>query len=105
MKKKWDLSVRGKAHEVVIDGSTSGEDVIRVDGRVAARPLDADETQRAFYIDGAAYSLLRNGSRDFELLSIGTGSAARPAQPATVSTGSETTLRRWLRALFRSFRS
>ena len=52
MKKKWSLSVKGKGHQLVVDGSTTGEDVIRIDGRVAARALDPDETQRAFFVDG-----------------------------------------------------
>ena len=73
MKKKWDLSVKGRGHQLVVDGSASGEDVIRVDGRVAARALDPDETQRAFFIDGVAYSLRRRGSQDFELVPIGSG--------------------------------
>ncbi len=99
MNNKWRLSVKGRGHEVVVDGSTPGEDVIRVDGRVAARPLDPDETQRAFYVDGVAYSLLRDGSRGFELVPIASGPARR-VEPDT-STKSESTLRRWLRALFR----
>ena len=101
MNNKWRLSVKGRGHEVVVDGSTPGEDVIRVDGRVAARPLDPDETQRAFYVDGVAYSLLRDGSRGFELVPIASGTARR-AEPEATST--ESALRRWLRALFRSSR-
>jgi hypothetical protein len=81
MAKSWDLSVRGKDHKISIDGSEPGKDVIRVDGRVAARALDADETQRAFVVHGSYYSLRRNGANNFELTPIGT---ARDAAPAAV---------------------
>lgn len=85
MGKSWDLSVKGKGHKVIVDGSEAGKDVIRVDGRVAARPLDYDETQRAFMIEGRGYSLRRSGSKDFELISIGSGPDRAPV-PTTVAT-------------------
>ena len=81
MGKSWDLSVKGKGYKIIVDGSEPGKDVIRVDGRVAARPLDADETQRAFVVQGSYYSLRRSGANDFELTPIGT---ARDTAPAAV---------------------
>ncbi|HEY3051824.1 MAG TPA: hypothetical protein VGK04_00360 [Thermoanaerobaculia bacterium] len=106
MKKKWNLSVKGKRREVVVDGSASGENVIRVDGRLAARPLDADETQRAFIVDGVAYSLRRSGAEDFELTAIGTGPPdARTAKTDMITVGPgagrENVFTKWLRAMAR----
>ena len=103
MKKQWDLSVRGRGHQLVVDGAPSGEDVIRIDGRVAARPLDPDETQRAFFIDGVAYSLRRRGTNDFDLMPIGTGPGHVPT-PAADNVG-EKRLPKWLRAITQFFRS
>jgi hypothetical protein len=107
VKAKWDVAVRGKGHQVVVDGSTSGAHVIRVDGRVTARALDPDETQRAFFVDGVAYSLRRNAAGVFELVPIGSGPAhVRSAKADTISVDTEDDRRnvfsRWLRALARS---
>ena len=82
MGKSWDLSVKGKDHKIVVDGSEPGKDVIRIDGRVAARALDADETQRAFVVQGSYFSLRRSGSNDFELTPIGTGVDRAPIATA-----------------------
>jgi len=89
MAKSWDLSVKGKGHKIVVDGSEPGKDVIRVDGRVAARPLDADETQRAFVVHGSYYSLRRSGSNNFELTPIGTARDATPAAAVTANGAGE----------------
>lgn len=106
MKKKWHLSIRGKRREIVVDGSASGEDVISVDGRMAARPLDADETQRAFIVDGDAYSLRRRGSEDFELTPIGRGPGDRSdAIIVAADSATENVFTKWLRAIARFFSS
>jgi hypothetical protein len=95
MKKKWHLSVKGKRHQLVVDGAASGEDVIHVDGRVAARPLDPDETQRAFFIDGVAYSLRRRGSNDFDLVPIGSGPSHLATAITVVDSGENIFVRLW----------
>ena len=67
MSRAWDVTVKGKDHAVTIESSESGKDVIRVDGRTAARPLSPEELERVFAIDGLRWNLRRDRNGGFEL--------------------------------------
>jgi len=62
----WDFSGPTGNHVVTVDRSETGKDVIRIDGRVAARPLGEDEPSRRIVIDGTPH-LLRRVEDGFEL--------------------------------------
>jgi len=57
----WDVEVEGKEYVVTIERGESGKDVVRVNGRVAAKPIGADEERREVSIAGMPYVLTRNG--------------------------------------------
>jgi len=63
----WTVEVGGVSHTVVVDVDPQTKRAgVRVDGRMAAKPLAADEDERELKIDGAPY-LLRRVKDDFEL--------------------------------------
>lgn len=59
MTNQWSVTVNGRERQITIDHAESGKDVIRVDGRTVARPLNAEEQERVFAIDGFRYTLRR----------------------------------------------
>lgn len=77
MSRSWEVTVNGAVHIVNIEPTETGKDVIRVDGRTAARPLGANEAEREFAIAGQPYLLLRDG-KNFSLVERDVA----PAMPA-----------------------
>lgn len=77
MTNQWNVTVRGRERQVSIEHTETGKDVIRVDGRTAARPLSLDEAERAFDIDGFAYTVRRDGE-NFTLDQVVDPLAPRP---------------------------
>lgn len=66
--KSWDVDVDGAARRVVADTDPeSGRTMVRVDGRMAARPMSADETERRFAIGSASYVLRRDDAGELDL--------------------------------------
>jgi hypothetical protein len=58
----WDLTVQGQDYVVSVDRGENGKDTIRINGRVAAKPMNADETERSISVGGAAYIVRRDGN-------------------------------------------
>ena len=66
--KTWNVDVDGAERRVVVDTDPeSGRTMIRVDGRMAARALSADETERKFMIGSTGYVLRRDDAGELEL--------------------------------------
>lgn len=60
-KREWEIGEPGSLRRVTIERLENGKHMIRVDGRVVAKPLDSDEVERELQIDGAIYVMRRTG--------------------------------------------
>jgi hypothetical protein len=66
--KSWTVDVDGAERRVVVETDPeSGRTQIRVDGRMAARPLGAQENERSFMIGSVGYVLRRDENGELEL--------------------------------------
>ena len=66
--KSWTVDVDGVERRVVTETDPeSGRTQIRVDGRMAARPMAAHENERKFAIGSVAYVLRRDDAGELEL--------------------------------------
>lgn len=74
---EWEIGEHGNVRRVTIERGENGKHVIRIDGRVAARPLDTNEVERELRIDNAFYVVRRVGE-EFALDLIA------PANPAAM---------------------
>lgn len=78
--KSWSVDVDGVERRITVEtDAESGRTLIRVDGRMAARPMAANETERTFAIGSNQYILRRDdeGAFDLDL----DGEAALPPVP------------------------
>ena len=75
MAKNWNVTVAGRERYISVEPAESGREVIRVDGRTAARPLAGDDQERVFEIDGERYTIRRapEGFADDRLASVRRG--------------------------------
>jgi hypothetical protein len=64
---KWDVEVSGQDYAVSIERADNGKDVIRINGRVAAKPMGADEAARSISVGGWPYTLKRVNANQYEL--------------------------------------
>ncbi len=64
----WTLEISGRQHSVTVDDTGNGKAVLRVDGRMVARPLAEEEAERTFTLDGFSYRVTRSADGTFELL-------------------------------------
>lgn len=66
--RSWTVEVGGVYHAVIVDCDPQTRRAgIRVDGRMAAKPLAADEQERELTINGVPYVLRRKDGDEFEL--------------------------------------
>lgn len=66
--RSWTVEVGGVDHTVIVDCDPQTRRAsIRVDGRMPARPMAADEYERELSIDGVPYVLRRKDGDEFEL--------------------------------------
>jgi len=80
---KWDVEVGGVKHRVVVEtDATTQRTSIRVDGRMAGRPLAATEEDRQFLVGPQPYLLRRMPDGTFDL-DIAPGEPAQPSAAAT----------------------
>jgi hypothetical protein len=64
----WAVEVDGVAHQIVLAADPqSGKTVIRVDGRMAARPMAPEESEREFRVGSMTYLLRRSQEGVFDL--------------------------------------
>lgn len=63
----WTVAVDGLQHHITVDcDEQTGKTAIRVDGRMATKPLSPGEDERELLLGGTLYLLTRQGS-DFDL--------------------------------------
>src|SRR5688572_12925254 len=68
MPASWNINVDGREHFVSIERGENEKDVIRVNGRVAAKPLMAAESERGISVGGVPYTIRRTGPDAFDLV-------------------------------------
>lgn len=64
---KWDVEVNGQNYAVSVERTENGKDMIRINGRVAAKPMGADEQSRSITVAGWPYALKRVNPNKYEL--------------------------------------
>jgi hypothetical protein len=85
----WTVDVGGAQHRITADtDAENGRTSIRVDGRMAARPVNAEEEEREFPVGSMTYVLRRLPDQTFDLDVAATSGAAISAS-AGVSTAVE----------------
>jgi len=63
----WELEVAGRSYAVSVERGENGKDVVRVDGRIATRPMAPEDEERTVNIGSAAYVVRRRGADEFDL--------------------------------------
>lgn len=64
---KWDVDVNGQTYAVTIDRAENGKDMVRINGRVAAKPIGAEENSRPITVAGWPYTLKRINANTYDL--------------------------------------
>jgi hypothetical protein len=63
----WDLFVNGHDYSVTIERMPNGKDAIRVNGRIAAKPMDPAEAECVINIGGVPHMITRRGKDGFDI--------------------------------------
>lgn len=64
----WNITVDGREHFVFVERGENEKDIVRVNGRVAAKPLGPDDAERGISVGGVPYMLQRTGPDSYELI-------------------------------------
>jgi len=64
---KWNVDVDGQDYVVTVDRGENGKDIVRINGRVAAKPISAEEKHRSINVGGSAYILQRLSADKYDL--------------------------------------
>lgn len=64
---KWDVEVNGQDYGVTVERTENGKDMVRINGRVAAKPIGAEEQTRSITIGGWPYTLKRINPNAYDL--------------------------------------
>lgn len=64
----WDLFVNGHDYSVTVERLPNGRDAIRINGRIAAKPLDADDAECCISIGGVPHTVHRRGKDEFGII-------------------------------------
>jgi len=63
----WDVEVNGQDYAVSVHRAENGKDVVRVNGRAAAKPIGPADKECAINIGGYPYVLRRTGADAYDL--------------------------------------
>src|SRR3954468_12411718 len=63
----WSVDSEGQVYEISVTRAENGKDVLRVNGRVAAKPITPDETEIDLVVGGRTFVLYRQGPDKFDL--------------------------------------
>lgn len=75
---KWDVAVDGQDYAVSVDRAENGKDVVRINGRVATKPIGPEEKNRSINIGAHPYTLSRLGADKYDLQSSEAAAAKSP---------------------------
>jgi len=65
---EWTVVVNRREHEIRVDEDPqTGKTFVRVDGRVVAKPMSAEDEEREVVVDGAAYRVMRHATDGFAI--------------------------------------
>jgi hypothetical protein len=64
----WNITVDGREHVVSVERGQNQKDMVRINGRVAAKPIGPEETERGISVGGAPYILHRKGPDSYDLV-------------------------------------
>ena len=64
----WDLFVNGHDYSVSVERLPNGRDAIRVNGRIAAKPMDPADAEICITIGGVPYTIHRRGKDEFTIV-------------------------------------
>ena len=64
----WDLFVNGHDYSVTVERLPNGRDAIRVNGRIAAKPMDPGDAEVCITIGGVPHTIHRRGKDDFDIV-------------------------------------
>lgn len=83
--RSWDIPIGTKTHHISVERGQNDKDVVRVDGRVAAKPFGAEDQERTISVGGVPYIVRRDG-KDYELVEDDAANAmARSVDTARVT--------------------
>jgi len=68
----WTIELQGQTYEVTVTQMPNGKDVIRVNGRVVAKPLDASDFERTIALGHRHYNVSREADGTYSLTPLGT---------------------------------
>lgn len=63
----WDLFVNGHDYSVTVERLPNGRDAIRINGRIAAKPMDSGDAECCISVGGIPYTITRRGKDDFSI--------------------------------------
>ena len=64
----WDLFVNGHDYSVTVERLPNGRDAVRINGRIATKPLDPADAECCVSVGGIPYTIHRRGKDDFEIV-------------------------------------
>jgi len=64
----WDLFVNGHDYSVTVERLPNGRDAIRINGRIAAKPMDQGDAECSVAVGGVPYTIHRRGKDAFEIV-------------------------------------
>jgi hypothetical protein len=79
----WSVDSEGQVYEISVTRAENGKDVLRVNGRVAAKPITPEETEIEIVVGGRTFILYRQGPDKFDLQEGVTPTV--PKSPATLA--------------------
>lgn len=87
---RWELDVDGSPYNVVLErDAENAKTIIRVNGRIAARPMSDDDTVRDFMVGSTKYQIRKSG-RGFDLDVAPTVFGDEPPVPKKTFSGTQT---------------
>ena len=72
----WDLFINGADYSVSVERMPNGKDAIRVNGRIAAKPMEPGDAESALSVGGKPYIIRRRGADEFDVIEDKSGMAA-----------------------------
>ena len=82
--REWPAEVDGQSHTISIERGENGKDLIRVDGKMAARPLAPHEKERTIPVGGSTWIVRRDLTGELSVSELDSSFADQVTHPAMV---------------------